>query len=167
MTAFRSPEVARSPIAEEVLEGLSATPRKLPPKLFYDAQGSRLFEHITELPEYYLTRTERAIFEAHAIEIIGQAEINLTLVELGAGSASKTRILIEAGADPLAEDPAMSKGSGVNAMFWARLNGWDDLLILIEQMHPGSTGTLKSNLERGFMGGKWLKRHGEEQVKWG
>ena len=98
MTAFRSPEVARSPIAEEVLEGLSATPRKLPPKLFYDAQGSHLFEHITELPEYYLTRTERAIFEAHAVEIIGQAGSNLTLVELGAGSASKTRILIEAAA---------------------------------------------------------------------
>lgn len=82
-------------MAEEVLEGLSACPKKLPPKLFYDAQGSRLFEKITELPEYYLTRTERAIFQEYAGAIMEQAGSNLTLVELGAGSASKTRILVE------------------------------------------------------------------------
>src|SRR5947209_1234900 len=96
MTAYKSPAVVLNPIAEEVLQGLSATPRQLPPKLFYDAEGSRLFEQITELPEYYPTRTERAIFQAYAPEIVAQAGNNLTLVELGAGSASKTRILIEA-----------------------------------------------------------------------
>src|SRR5205807_2854350 len=96
MTAYNSPAVVLSPIAEEVLQGLRATPKRLPPKLFYDAEGSHLFEQITELPEYYPTRTERALFEAYAGEIVAQAGNNLTLIELGAGSASKTRILIEA-----------------------------------------------------------------------
>lgn len=96
MTAFRSPRLALSPIAEDVLQGLSANPKRLPPKLFYDEAGSRLFEQITELPEYYLTRTERAIFQASAKEIIQQAGSNLTLIELGAGNASKTAILIQA-----------------------------------------------------------------------
>jgi L-histidine N-alpha-methyltransferase len=96
MTASRSSELAVSPIAEDVLQGLSASPKRLPPKLFYDAAGSRLFEQITELPEYYPTRTERAIFQAYGKEIVQQAGSNLTLIELGAGSATKTAILIEA-----------------------------------------------------------------------
>lgn len=83
-------------IAEEVLQGLSAPRKHLPPKLFYDARGSELFEQITELPEYYLTRTEHAILERSAEEIIQQAGTNLTLIEMGAGSATKTRLLIEA-----------------------------------------------------------------------
>src|SRR5215471_9929421 len=96
MITSKIPAVAFTPLAEEVLEGLSANPRRLPPKLFYDACGSRLFEQITELPEYYLTRTERALFEEFAGEIVEQAGSNLTLMELGAGSASKTRILVQA-----------------------------------------------------------------------
>jgi dimethylhistidine N-methyltransferase len=96
MTAFKSPAVLVSPIAEEVLSGLSARPRRLPPKFFYDAAGSHLFEQITETPEYYPTRTERAILTDYAGEIISQAGNNLTLVELGAGSASKTQVLIKA-----------------------------------------------------------------------
>jgi L-histidine Nalpha-methyltransferase len=96
MTAFKSPGVLVSPIAAEVLSGLSVRPRRLPPKLFYDAAGSHLFEQITETPEYYPTRTERAILKRYAGEIISQAGNNLTLVELGAGSASKTQVLIEA-----------------------------------------------------------------------
>ncbi|HKE31931.1 MAG TPA: L-histidine N(alpha)-methyltransferase [Candidatus Angelobacter sp.] len=96
MITSKIPAVIFSPLAEEVLEGLSASPKRLPPKLFYDSRGSRLFEQITELPEYYLTRTERAIFQEYAGEIVQQAGSNLTLIELGAGSASKTRILVEA-----------------------------------------------------------------------
>jgi dimethylhistidine N-methyltransferase len=96
MTAIKSPAVLVSPIAEEVLRGLSARPRRLPPKLFYDAAGSHLFEQITETPEYYPTRTERGILKKYAGEIVHQAGNNLTLVELGAGSASKTQVLIEA-----------------------------------------------------------------------
>jgi len=82
-------------MAREVRDGLSATPKHLPSKLFYDEIGSALFEEITELPEYYLTRTERAIFEDYAAEILAAAGSDLTLVELGAGTATKTCILIE------------------------------------------------------------------------
>jgi L-histidine N-alpha-methyltransferase len=94
--AVKSPAVLVSPIAEEVLRGLSARPRRLPPKLFYDADGSHLFEQITETTEYYPTRTERAILKEYAGEIVHQTGSNITLVELGAGSASKTQVLIEA-----------------------------------------------------------------------
>jgi L-histidine N-alpha-methyltransferase len=99
MTAINRPAVLVSPVAEEVMQGLSARPRRLPPKLFYDAEGSHLFEQITKTPEYYPTRTERAILQQYAGEVIrqaGEAGNNLTLVELGAGSASKTQVLIEA-----------------------------------------------------------------------
>jgi dimethylhistidine N-methyltransferase len=94
--AVKSSAVLVSPIADEVMRGLSSRPRQLPPKLFYDAAGSHLFEQITETPEYYPTRTERTILKKYAGEIIRQAGTGLTLVELGAGSASKTQVLIEA-----------------------------------------------------------------------
>jgi L-histidine Nalpha-methyltransferase len=94
--AVKSPALLASPIAEEVLRGLSARPRRLPPKWFYDAAGSHLFEQITETAEYYPTRTERAILKKYAGEIVYQTGSNITLVELGAGSASKTQVLIEA-----------------------------------------------------------------------
>ncbi|MGB8769421.1 MAG: L-histidine N(alpha)-methyltransferase [Candidatus Korobacteraceae bacterium] len=87
--------LANDAIALEVHEGLSATPKWLPSKLFYDQIGSDLFEQITELPEYYLTRTERLILETYAGEILQLAGTSLTLVELGAGTATKTCILIE------------------------------------------------------------------------
>lgn len=96
MTATRVPVALSSTIAEEVAEGLSAVPKRLPPKLFYDAEGSRLFEQITETPEYYPTRTERVILERAASDMAVQAGDKLTLVELGAGSARKTRLLITA-----------------------------------------------------------------------
>jgi len=96
MTAFRTPAVLGSPIAEDVLQGLSANPKRLPAKLFYDAEGSRLFEEITQTAEYYPTRTEFSILKEYAGEIASTAGANLTLVELGAGSATKTRALIEA-----------------------------------------------------------------------
>jgi dimethylhistidine N-methyltransferase len=73
--------------------------RSLPPWLFYDDEGSRLFEAITELPEYYLTRTERALLEANADDIVARARgdaARLHLVELGAGTASKTQLLLAA-----------------------------------------------------------------------
>ena len=87
--------VANHAIALEVRQGLSANPKHLPSKLFYDEIGSALFEQITDLPEYYLTRTERSILEIYAGEILQQAGPSLTLIELGAGTASKTCILIE------------------------------------------------------------------------
>ncbi len=75
---------------------MSAPKKRLPAKLFYDAEGSRLFDEITRTPEYYPTRTERSILKAHAGEMVRQAGSNLTLIELGAGNASKTSILVEA-----------------------------------------------------------------------
>lgn len=81
-------------IAEDVLEGLSRAPKSLPPKLLYDAQGSALFEQITCLPEYYPTRTEAAILMAHADEICDRLGHNVSVGELGAGTATKTRILL-------------------------------------------------------------------------
>lgn len=87
--------LANGATAMAVREGLSATPKRLPSWLFYDEAGSELFEQITELPEYYLTRTERAIFESHASEMLQAAGPSLTLVELGAGTATKTCVLIE------------------------------------------------------------------------
>jgi L-histidine Nalpha-methyltransferase len=87
-------------VATEVRAGLTSSPRTLAPWLFYDEAGSQLFEAITELPEYYLTRTEREIFSAHADEILreaaGEGKQRLTLIELGAGTATKTGILLAA-----------------------------------------------------------------------
>jgi L-histidine N-alpha-methyltransferase len=79
----------------DALAGLTATPKSLPPKWFYDAQGSALFEKITELPEYYPTRAERAILRAVAPEIAALTGAT-ALVELGSGSSDKTRLLLDA-----------------------------------------------------------------------
>lgn len=85
-------------VAQAVHRGLSAHPKALPPWLFYDESGSQLFEEITSLPEYYLTRTERALFAAHADAIFdlcgSSASTPLTVVELGAGTARKTGVLL-------------------------------------------------------------------------
>jgi L-histidine Nalpha-methyltransferase len=77
----------------DVTEGLNSSPKELPPKYFYDARGSELFDRITALPEYYPTRCERAILNRHAPRIVEGAE---ELVELGSGTASKTRALLYA-----------------------------------------------------------------------
>ena len=83
-------------VAAAVRLGLTSRPKSLPPWLLYDEAGSRLFEQITELPEYYLTRTERSIFFDQATDILTEAcdGHRVRIVELGAGSASKTRILL-------------------------------------------------------------------------
>src|SRR5881275_3004832 len=82
-------------LAVDVRAGLSATPKSLPPKYFYDARGSELFDAITRLPEYYPTRTERAILAAVAPEI-AVATRPETLIELGSGTSEKTRLLLRA-----------------------------------------------------------------------
>lgn len=86
---------ARTPVLEEVWAGLSMRPKSLPSKLFYDAVGSRLFEKITRLPEYYLTRSELEILQDHAAEFAGMAASkNMAIIELGAGTAAKTATLL-------------------------------------------------------------------------
>ncbi|MDT7807726.1 MAG: hypothetical protein QOJ70_1539 [Acidobacteriota bacterium] len=89
---------ARDDFAEDVRRGLSARPKSLLPKYFYDALGSQLFDAICLLPEYYLTRAESEIFARHSKEIVEAARgnVQLTLIELGSGSASKTRRIIDA-----------------------------------------------------------------------
>ena len=82
----------------DVLHGLTRTPKTLPPKWFYDAHGSELFEQITELPEYYPTRAEREILIDRAGEIAAATGAR-TLVELGSGSSDKTRHLLDAFTD--------------------------------------------------------------------
>ena len=81
--------------AASVIEGLSLPRKSLPCRFFYDARGSELFEQITGLQEYYPTRTEIAILEAHAAEMAGGAVANTVLVEFGSGSSRKTEILLK------------------------------------------------------------------------
>lgn len=83
-------------LAEDTREGLTCPFKELPPKYFYDERGSGLFEQITELPEYYPTRCERAVLERRAGEIVDAAGAPGILIELGSGSASKTRCLLDA-----------------------------------------------------------------------
>src|SRR5436190_20155608 len=89
------PDSLEQALRADARRGLTATPKELPPKWFYDERGSQLFDEITRLPEYYLTRAERSILEAHADEIavLSGAE---TLVELGSGTSEKTRLLLDA-----------------------------------------------------------------------
>lgn len=93
--------LVREAILDEALRGLTALTgqqKTLPPWLFYDEAGSELFEKITELPEYYLTRAERSIFAERADEIIASVGQPVTIIELGSGSASKTGLLLAAAA---------------------------------------------------------------------
>jgi L-histidine Nalpha-methyltransferase len=98
----------------DVAAGLTATPKSLPPKYFYDARGSALFDEITQLPEYYPTRAETSILARRAGEIAGLARC-ASLVELGSGTSAKTRLLLRALIDtvglrefvPLDVDPAV------------------------------------------------------------
>jgi L-histidine N-alpha-methyltransferase len=87
-------DIERS-LRADVVAGLTRSPKELPPKWFYDARGSELFEQITRLPEYYPTRTERAILIEYAGEMARLAKAD-TLVELGSGSSEKTRLLLDA-----------------------------------------------------------------------
>src|SRR6476469_6495696 len=82
-------------LADDVLDGLTRPLKELPPKHFYDARGSELFDAICELPEYYPTRVERTILEASAPEIAGVTRA-VELVELGSGAAAKARVLLAA-----------------------------------------------------------------------
>jgi L-histidine N-alpha-methyltransferase len=85
-----------SGMAADVRAGLTKPFKELSPRYFYDGRGSELFEQITELPEYYPTRCERAILQEHSPEICAAAGQPATLIELGSGSASKTRVLLDA-----------------------------------------------------------------------
>lgn len=107
--ALDLPTDARTPSAGGLLEtirrGLRAQPKRLPSWLFYDAQGSALFERICEQPEYYLTRCETALMREHAGSIADTLGVDVRLVEYGSGSATKTRLLLEHMAAPVSYVP--------------------------------------------------------------
>ncbi len=91
--------VLRDLVLREAVRGLNVRPgvqKTLSPWLFYDERGSELFEQITALPEYYLTRTERSIFERYAADILFDRLAHVTIAELGAGTAAKTGVLLRA-----------------------------------------------------------------------
>ena len=98
---IEAPEALHEAVLREATRGLAVSPgtqKSLSPWLFYDERGSMLFEQITELPEYYLTRAERSIFQQYAGEILAYARTPLTIAELGAGTAAKTGLLLAAAA---------------------------------------------------------------------
>src|SRR4249919_464314 len=98
MTSPRFVQVYREDSAglrHELVQGLLGRPATVSPKFLYDALGSRLFDAITELPEYYPTRTERAIFEAHAPAIAALCGRGRTLIDLGAGNCEKAARLFD------------------------------------------------------------------------
>src|SRR5213075_1433845 len=91
--------IEQRPVSEmvgDVFQGLTKTPKSLPPRLFYDAAGSALFEEITRLPEYYLTRTEAALLQQYSGEIAKRVGANVSVIELGAGTAAKTGTILKA-----------------------------------------------------------------------
>ena len=95
-SAKGAPHSEESDFARDVLEGLARPQKSVPPKYFYDAEGSRLFEAITELAEYYPTRTEIALLRRTAGEIAQVIDPGAALVEFGSGASTKTRILLDA-----------------------------------------------------------------------
>ncbi len=82
-------------LSDEIISGLKKNPKQLPPKLFYDEKGSKLFEQISELDEYYPTRTELKIMEDNIEEIVSALGEKILLVEFGSGSSLKTRLLLD------------------------------------------------------------------------
>lgn len=88
-----------TPPLQEALEGLLATPKTLPSKLLYDAEGSRLFERICKLPEYYVTRVELALLQRTVAEVASRIPARAALVEFGSGASVKTRLLLDARPD--------------------------------------------------------------------
>ena len=87
--------MSKATFCHDVVEGLGAKPKTLPCKYFYDARGSELFEKICETPEYYITRTEIALLNAHIDEIVELLGPNVRLIEFGSGAGKKIRILLE------------------------------------------------------------------------
>ncbi|HJR66752.1 MAG TPA: L-histidine N(alpha)-methyltransferase [Gemmatimonadaceae bacterium] len=102
---IETPEEAQKRLRREIHAGLRANPKTLPPKLFYDDTGARLFEEITKLDEYYVTRTEHEIMEAHAAEMAALIGPNALVIEPGSGEAIKVRVLLDHLENPAAYVP--------------------------------------------------------------
>jgi len=119
LTSHLAPDDARTALSADALAGLTATPKTLPPRWFYDERGSELFDEITRLPEYYPTRAERAVLASHADEVAAASGAEV-LVELGSGTSEKTRLLLSALCDtgrlrsfvPCDVDPSVLRAAG-------------------------------------------------------
>ncbi|MDO3639624.1 L-histidine N(alpha)-methyltransferase [Mycolicibacterium arseniciresistens] len=119
LATYLAADSAATALRRDVLAGLSATPKSLPPKWFYDSVGSELFDEITRLPEYYPTRTEAGILRERAAAIVAASGAD-TLVELGSGTSEKTRMLLDAMRDsgalrrfiPFDVDPSVLRSAG-------------------------------------------------------
>ena len=114
----------------EVLHGLSRSPKQLPAKLFYDETGSQLFEQITQLPEYYLTRTEVGIMRQHAGEVAALVGKDVSLIEFGSGSSLKTRILLDHLRQPAAYVPVDISGDHLMESAAALAREYPDVEVL-------------------------------------
>lgn len=119
-----------SDVESEVLEGLTSDPKRLSPKFFYDQRGSELFEQITELPEYYPTRTEIAIMEQRVDEIAERVGPKASLIEFGSGSSTKTRILLRHLTDLAAYVPVDISGDHLLDTARSLAEDYPDLEIL-------------------------------------
>lgn len=119
LSSYLAADAAATTLRRDVLTGLRSTPKSLPPKWFYDATGSELFDRITRLPEYYPTRTEAGILRERAAAIAAASGAD-TLVELGSGTSEKTRMLLDAMRErgalrrfvPFDVDPSVLRSAG-------------------------------------------------------
>jgi L-histidine N-alpha-methyltransferase len=119
LVSHLAPEDAGAALRADVLAGLTATPKTLPPTWSYDERGSELFDEITRLPEYYPPRAERSVLTAHAADIAAASGAD-TLVELGSGTSERTRLLLRALSDagtlrrfvPFDVDPSVLLAAG-------------------------------------------------------
>ncbi|KGI77857.1 L-histidine N(alpha)-methyltransferase [Oleiagrimonas soli] len=114
----------------DVLDGLSRQPRRLPSKYFYDARGSRLFERICEQPEYYLTRAELALMQAHLPQIADTLGPEALLVEYGSGSGIKTRLLLQHLHAPVAYMPVEISRSALMTSVEGLADDFPDIQML-------------------------------------
>lgn len=114
----------------DVLSGLNRTQKAIPPKYFYDQQGSRIFDAITELPEYYPTRTEAQIMACDGQEIARTLGEHVVLVEFGSGSSTKTRILLDELQEPVAYVPVDISGEHLQQVARQLQADYPDLAVL-------------------------------------
>lgn len=121
---------ATSDFLEEVVAGLSSSPRTLPSKFFYDARGADLFVQICELPEYYITRTEHQILRAHGAEMAASIGANAELVGFGTGAGIKTRMLLDHLENPIAYVPVDISKEGLKESARTLHEAMPDLEIL-------------------------------------
>lgn len=134
VTPVRAPTtgelLAAAQFRADVLRGLQAPQKHLPCKYFYDEAGSALFEQITELPEYYPTRTERAILERHAAEMARLLGRRCLLVEYGSGSSAKTRLLLDHLSEPAGYVPIDVSREHLMRSAWSLAEAYPHLPVL-------------------------------------